>query len=174
MADKLRDLLIRNSISSEFFEDMAYKTLKLSLFENICRLLKDDENKSKIRTNLRNSHNKVLFVKKIVFDTCGCHLSNSESKEFLIWLDAYFRKRDIRRQYSIEKREELLVRQKLKCNICKVSINKSNSELDHIIPWTYVGDELPDNLQLLCSDCNRRKGKSINFGFSMFLLNSNE
>jgi 5-methylcytosine-specific restriction endonuclease McrA len=32
-------------------------------------------------------------------------------------------------------------------------------EGDHITPWSEGGKTLPDNLQMLCKDCNRRKGK---------------
>jgi 5-methylcytosine-specific restriction endonuclease McrA len=32
---------------------------------------------------------------------------------------------------------------------------------DHIIPWSRGGKTLPDNLQMLCPLCNRRKSDSL-------------
>ena len=30
-------------------------------------------------------------------------------------------------------------------------------EADHITPWTEGGKTIPENCQMLCKDCNRRK-----------------
>jgi 5-methylcytosine-specific restriction endonuclease McrA len=32
-------------------------------------------------------------------------------------------------------------------------------EGDHIKPWIEGGKTLPNNFQMLCKDCNRKKGK---------------
>jgi hypothetical protein len=170
MLNELTELLSRNEISLENFEVATYQNLKLSIFEVVCRLLKDKKIKSEVKSKLRNSRNKLLFMKEFILDTCGCKLSDDESEEILEWLNAYFRKRDVRVRYPSKLRETLLVEQKNECNICNTHITLSNSELDHIIPWVYVGDELSNNLQLLCSDCNKRKGKSIHFNLNMFLI----
>ena len=69
-------------------------------------------------------------------------------------------------------RYSLLDKQNNKCNICNHNINISNAELDHIVPWTLVGDELGiSNLQMLCKDCNRRKSKNSAYNLKMFLVN---
>lgn len=34
-------------------------------------------------------------------------------------------------------------------------------ELDHIIPWSKGGRSVPENLQILCTGCNARKGARV-------------
>lgn len=50
----------------------------------------------------------------------------------------------------------LLVLQKNKCAICRVDIAKS-FHIDHVMPLKLGGDNLPNNLQLLCPSCNGHK-----------------
>jgi 5-methylcytosine-specific restriction endonuclease McrA len=49
--------------------------------------------------------------------------------------------------------------QKWRCAICPASL-RSGYEIDHIQPLCRGGLHIQDNLQLLCADCNRRKGGS--------------
>ena len=46
-----------------------------------------------------------------------------------------------------------------KCKHCKQQFEINEMEGDHIKPWTEGGKTLPNNLQMLCKDCNRKKGK---------------
>jgi hypothetical protein len=45
------------------------------------------------------------------------------------------------------------------CPICKEHFEITEMEGDHITPWSEGGKTQSDNLQMLCKDCNRRKGK---------------
>jgi hypothetical protein len=45
------------------------------------------------------------------------------------------------------------------CPICREHYEIKEMEGDHITPWSEGGKTQPDNLQMLCKDCNRRKGK---------------
>lgn len=172
MSNKLKELLSRNEVSTQSFQETVYQNLKLSIFEVVCRVLEDKALELTVRSRLRNSRSQVLFIKEFIQEICGCQLSDEESNEILNLLTAYFNKRDTRKVYSEVLRHRLLAEQKFECNICSTSIKLSTSELDHIIPWTYVGDELDNNLQMLCTECNRRKGKSIHFHLKMFLINN--
>ncbi|MBS4201313.1 HNH endonuclease [Bacillus sp. FJAT-49732] len=49
-------------------------------------------------------------------------------------------------------------------------IQQKNSQLDHIIPWEYVSDELDENLHMLCTICNQSKNKSVTFLLLAFLM----
>ena len=44
------------------------------------------------------------------------------------------------------------------CNGCNVHFEDRNLEMDHIIPSAKGGTNHADNFQLLCGNCNRRKG----------------
>jgi 5-methylcytosine-specific restriction endonuclease McrA len=45
------------------------------------------------------------------------------------------------------------------CPICKEHFEINEMEGDHITPWSEGGKTQSDNLQMLCKNCNRRKGK---------------
>ena len=48
-------------------------------------------------------------------------------------------------------------RQKGKCKSCKKPFDISKMEADHIDPWSKGGRTIPENCQMLCKPCNRRK-----------------
>lgn len=43
------------------------------------------------------------------------------------------------------------------CPICKQHFEYKEMEGDHIIPWSKGGHTTPENCQMLCKDCNRKK-----------------
>ncbi len=45
-----------------------------------------------------------------------------------------------------------------KCALCEESFNQAQMEADHITPWVEGGKTLEENCQMLCKQCNRRKG----------------
>lgn len=60
-----------------------------------------------------------------------------------------FDKRDIRTAYE---------QQEGKCAICNKEFPLDKMHADHIIPWSKGGRTLLENLQMLCRDCNLKKG----------------
>ena len=60
-----------------------------------------------------------------------------------------FDKRDARAAYE---------RQKGVCPICKEHFEFEEMHADHIIPWSKGGHTTSDNCQMLCRDCNLKKG----------------
>ena len=59
-----------------------------------------------------------------------------------------FEKREIRAAYE---------RQKGICPRCGKHYETGEMHADHITPWSKGGKTVPDNCQMLCADCNRRK-----------------
>ncbi|WP_251159470.1 HNH endonuclease family protein [Caniella muris] len=60
-----------------------------------------------------------------------------------------FDRRDARAAYE---------RQEGVCPICGEHFEFKEMEADHIVPWSEGGRTVPDNCQMLCRDCNLRKG----------------
>lgn len=67
------------------------------------------------------------------------------------------RKRAQAGQLSVDIADRLMELQRGKCAACKCALNGKH-ELDHVIPLAAGGEHADRNLQLLCRDCNRRKG----------------
>lgn len=59
---------------------------------------------------------------------------------------------DTQKRTAYEKQDGL-------CPICHEKYNIEEMEGDHITPWTEGGKTDSENLQMLCKNCNRRKGK---------------
>ena len=49
-------------------------------------------------------------------------------------------------------------RQKGVCPRCTQNFEIGGMEADHITPWSKGGKTQPENCQMLCKECNRRKG----------------
>lgn len=45
-----------------------------------------------------------------------------------------------------------------RCSLCGMTYKYEEMEADHIIPWSKGGHTTADNCQMLCKDCNRKKG----------------
>jgi hypothetical protein len=63
------------------------------------------------------------------------------------------------RAFSPNQKRTAYEKQKGICPICKKQFEIDEMEGDHITPWSEGGKTQQDNLQMLCKDCNRRKGK---------------
>lgn len=85
-------------------------------------------------------------------------------------VQAFLAKSTYRKPISDETRKRLLEAQHYSCAICGQSIDM-HAHADHIVPFAYVGDELPDNLQMLCAHCNEAKRESIDYQIR-YLLNT--
>lgn len=63
------------------------------------------------------------------------------------------------RTFTDSQKRTAYEKQKGICFKCKKHFDIANMEGDHTTPWIEGGKTVPDNLQMLCKECNRRKGK---------------
>ena len=62
------------------------------------------------------------------------------------------------RYIPVSTRVDVLRRDNYRCVFCGVSSKKVELEIDHIVHFSKGGSNKINNLQTLCSDCNRGKG----------------
>lgn len=62
------------------------------------------------------------------------------------------------RTFNQRTKREAYERQGHKCNICGEEFEFEQMHADHIKPWSKGGHTTPDNCQMLCRDCNLKKG----------------
>ena len=169
-SDALSLLLQNNQIIGDQLEDMLYNTLILGVFEALCKDILKSGRIVEEKERFRKYANKTVAAKRLVNRYIGCCLSDEEYHTISIYLTAFFSKSDKRKTFDLSYKERLLKNQNHRCTICNSVIDLSNAHLDHRIPFHYVGDELPDNYQMLCETCNTRKGTATYFEISMLLL----
>lgn len=63
------------------------------------------------------------------------------------------------RAFTDNMKRESYERQHAKCSNCRKQFEIQEMEADHIKPWVEGGKTIAKNCQMLCRDCNRRKGK---------------
>lgn len=61
------------------------------------------------------------------------------------------------REFNDREKREAYERQKGVCPKCGKHFEFNKMHGDHIIPWSKGGKTIPENCQMLCEDCNRRK-----------------
>lgn len=61
------------------------------------------------------------------------------------------------RQFTPAQKMKAYKQQKGICKKCKKHFELDEMEADHITPWSKGGKTVPENCQMLCKDCNRRK-----------------
>ena len=170
MNGKLHRLFELNSIDPAVFEQELYDVLIVSTFAILVREIDFGEAWQDVKDRYRNFHDHMHVTKQIMNKYIGGSFTEEEYERFYGLLMARIRKKSMRKLYPDSTRTTLLHNQKFRCTICGCDIDSKASELDHIVPWSLVGDELNDNLQMLCLPCNRRKGATIDYALlSTFL-----
>jgi len=69
-----------------------------------------------------------------------------------------------RKRFSQKEREIIYKRYDYKCNECFKDLSvgtRRKRVLDHIIPLSQLGSNKLSNIQLLCIECDKRKGSKV-------------
>ena len=121
--------------------ELAYEILGMILFVIICLIVAVNVD---IPKNIKRMKEE---------DTAYAKKKGLTLEELYAFRD---KKRDRRIRSSI--RNEVLIRDKYTCVYCG-----SNEDLaiDHIFPFSRGGSNEPENLQVLCKNCNSSKSNSI-------------
>ena len=81
--------------------------------------------------------------------------------DFYVTYDQFNRK-DQRNALTSKLREMIKVRDNYTCQICgKYMPDEVGLHIDHVIPVSKGGKSVPENLRVLCSKCNGRKGNNF-------------
>ena len=160
----LNKLLSLNFIKMKEIENIVYDGIILNIFEKTYNYLEINNNRVEFVKKLRScKYNEVEIqiycnlVKKLT----NFKIGKEEIELVKKLIRAYLQKSNFRISISDDQKNEILNKQYFKCNICKKNINLSNCHIDHIIPFKYVGDELDNNCQALCRNCNWSKNYTI-------------
>ena len=142
-----------------------HKMELLRILEMFCGDLKDVGFQTKIRSFYRGTFDNVSTTKAIVSKEYKKEISDEDAELMTKWIMARLRKKTQRNSIPDSVKIELKNRQNSKCNICGADLGDSLADIhvDHIIPWVLVGDELENNYQDLCKDCNLKKNKQIDY-----------
>ena len=162
-------------IKSDEVKNEYKKAFLLNMFKKICVRMKNDKQyESQIRTLYRQTSDFINTTKQIVLKSFDYEMTEAEASLMWQWINANRHKGTTRKKIPLAVKKELYEEQNGFCPICKrpLGTDWDKIHVDHIIPWSLVGDELMDNYQDLCESCNESKNAKIDYIF-MSLINMN-
>ena len=132
----------------------------LIMFKAFCEKNSTTADLQRWRNIFYRTSNPLMAISAMINRDFDSALSDNETKRLYELITAYLRKSNYRKSIDESVKKPLLIKQGFKCSICDIPID-IHAHADHIVPFTYVGDELEDNLQMLCSDCNLKKNADL-------------
>ncbi|WP_069363851.1 HNH endonuclease [Salisediminibacterium beveridgei] len=174
--NKFDRFMKNNNINRLDLEDVIYQSFLLTIFQEIVQKLeKSNIEKALFKSKLRNTRNhkeEIMELDRFIKDKVGLvALESDELHRLLMLFKAYLTKSNSRRNISTERKRELLQQQNSRCVFCDNNITLESCNIDHIIPFKYVGDELINNTQGLCQNCNGSKSAKLIHLMELFLRN---
>lgn len=162
MNSEIQKILELNHIQEDVLAQALHQDIREMFLAQICAYMKSSpERRLEVRKSYFRTSDDLQTVRNLVHKVCGGELP----EEDLLWLNqcvkAHFHKRPRRRPISESQRAFLWKTQGGLCAICRRPVSMIGTHVDHIVPWDYVGDELEDNLQILCPTCNRVKSSRV-------------
>lgn len=157
-------------ITDKRIKKCIQEVLLLSLFKSFCEKNEAKESKQRLRNIFSRSPNNLETTKNLILNELQEELSDDEAQKIYSLITAFLNKNSYRKSIPDYVKISLLKAQNNKCAICGNEIDL-HAHADHIVPFKYVGDELEDNFQMLCKNCNLKKNESIDYQIR-FLLKS--
>ena len=163
-----KEILEANGFEFQSFISKINDVVLVSLFYKIVSIRNQEELimiKDQIISCDRLS-SEIRILKAIIFKEMKITLNDEQTERILVLLKAYFRRGSVRTKLDVS--SGLYNKQGGKCNICNCDISASYC-IDHIIPFKYVGDQLDNNYQLLCNNCNQAKKANVFYELIYFV-----
>ena len=144
------------------------EVLLLSLFKSFCEKNEDKKAKQRLRNIYSRSPNPLATTKNLILNDLKEDISDDETQKLYPMIIAFLNKKSYRNTIPDFIKTSLLKKQNYKCAICGKIID-IHAHADHTVPFKYVGDELENNYQMLCTNCNLKKNASIDFQIRFLL-----
>lgn len=140
----------------------------LGLFKAFCEKNASFDSQQRIRNIYCYSLDFHKTTQNLFLNELGEKITDEESTKLYELIMAFLKKSPYRKNIPDSIRKSLLNMQNYKCAICGEKID-IHAHLDHTVPFKYVGDELENNYQMLCTTCNLKKNASIDFQIRFLL-----
>ncbi len=162
MNSELAEFIQLNNINKDVLYEALHKDILESILSEVCEYMKaNDSAYISIKKIYYRSANDIDAVKQIIRNICHLSLSEQDYQWLNNCVKAFMKKKPYRKNFSQTFRQDLWMKQAQKCRICGKTISSDEGHIDHIVPWDYVGDELDNNYQVLCSECNLHKSNHV-------------
>ena len=158
---ELEEFIRLNDIKEEELLAALHLDIREVLLKIVCEKLKKEPSFFSWAKKVFFATDNLKATRIVVEKACKCQLSEDDILWMQICIKAFFSKSGTRRQIPMEEKKRLLEIQGNRCAICGCEITIQNMHVDHIIPWDYVGDQLNDNYQGLCENCNLSKSNHV-------------
>ncbi|MBQ5556994.1 MAG: HNH endonuclease [Aeriscardovia sp.] len=176
MASDLALLLQANGVDEKRFEEAVHTMLINTTFAAFADAVEQAGKMREIRGLWRNNRTQESWSRmlgRLVQQYTNARLNEPELDRMTQLVEAWITASEYKERGTgnARIRAELLAKQHNLCAICHQPITDAGAELDHIVPYKYVGDELADsNFQMLCRSCNRHKSSNLDYAVSSVLF----
>lgn len=166
---QIADLPGLNNIPNEDYQfAIHFSTISFAI-GHLCDLLNDNSIRNPLFRECK-TRNRSAVIQKFIHK----YISTSMSEKDFNFIESIIELKmngDIRKPPTKEQKDKLLKSAKNRCACCNCEISSDNCHIDHIIPFSWVGDQLHSNYQPMCSTCNKMKSDDPLFIIKYFAIN---
>lgn len=169
--EALDALLQRNNVSRDDLEKAVYDTLLLVLLKRVLLELSHQPVRLDFNRRLRAARgpgSRETIWTKFLVEATGAFLGEDELYRLRLLATAFLERDGERGKVDDATKKRLLERSGYRCEMCGQDLRGKSYDLDHVVPFTYVGDRLDANWQILCPECNKAKGSDLVYMMRMF------